>query len=152
MPHDSFLNKETDVDKKRFDPLGNGSYRKIASGKVLVADDNRDIAETTSMIIQLWGHDVRMAFDGEDAYRQVLQWRPDVVLLDIAMPRMNGLEVARAIRKKGFLEMRLIALTSHGYGAVKRMADEAGFDIVLTKPSSQEALRAAIERGIYSER
>jgi signal transduction histidine kinase/ActR/RegA family two-component response regulator len=103
--------------------------------RILVVDDNRDAAESLAMMLQLLRHEVRVAHDGVEAIEATAAFRPEVVLLDIGMPRMNGYEAARHIRKQpGGDQVVLIALTGWGQAADKQLAMEAGFDLHLTKP------------------
>ncbi len=109
--------------------------------KILVADDNRDIAETLATVLRLEGHEVEAVLDGEAAMDIYERMGPDVVLLDIGMPRMRGDEVARAIRKReNGTRVRLIAMTGWGQPSDKEMALEAGFDVHLTKPVDAQTL------------
>ena len=101
--------------------------------RILVADDNRDIAETMAEILRLEGHEVHVAFDGKEALESYRQVDPDVVLLDIGMPGLRGDEVARIIRAQS-VTVRLIAVTGWGQPSDKASAVSAGFDMHMTKP------------------
>ncbi|HTU67605.1 MAG TPA: ATP-binding protein [Steroidobacteraceae bacterium] len=107
-----------------------------AAGKrVLVVDDNRDAAESLAMILQFAGHEVITAFDGAQALDRVRGFRPDVVLMDIGMPGMDGYEVARRMRADPALRgLTLVAITGWGQAKDKDRALGAGFDRHLTKP------------------
>ena len=106
-----------------------------ASRRILVVDDNRDSAESLALLLQVTGNDVRTAFDGLEAVEEAERFRPDVVLLDIGMPRLNGYEAARRIRDEPWgKEMLLIAQTGWGQEEDRRRSQEAGFDAHLTKP------------------
>ncbi|HYD93840.1 MAG TPA: ATP-binding protein [Noviherbaspirillum sp.] len=109
--------------------------RSTVKRRVLVVDDNRDAADTLAEFLQLEGHEVRVAYDGEAGLAQFAAFRPDTALLDIGMPRLNGNEVARHIRglPEGAGAM-LIAVTGWGQDKDKQRAQEAGFDHHLTKP------------------
>ncbi len=103
--------------------------------RVLIVDDNVDAAESLSMLLNTLGHDTRLAHDGEQALDVVQAFKPDVVLLDIGLPRVNGYEVARRIRRMSLGEgPHLIALTGWGQAEDRRRAKEAGFDHHVTKP------------------
>lgn len=103
--------------------------------RVLIADDNRDAAESMSMLLQMMGHEVRTAYDGIHALKVAEEFRPHLVLLDIGMPLMNGYETARRIREQPWgQKMRLVAITGWGQEADKRQAVQAGFDRHFTKP------------------
>jgi PAS domain S-box-containing protein len=108
---------------------------------VLVVDDNRDSAESLAMYLELMGHTVSTAFDGEQAITTVQAKRPEVVLLDIGLPGQNGYEIARKIRETaGGREILLVAITGWGQEEDKRRAREAGFDLHLTKPVDPHAI------------
>jgi signal transduction histidine kinase/CheY-like chemotaxis protein len=109
--------------------------------RVVVIDDNADIRETLHMLLSLWGHEVAMASDGRAGLDCVLHDRPDVALIDVGLPGMNGYDVARAIR--GSIpngEIRLIAVTGYGQPADRELALQAGFDAHLLKPISPTVL------------
>jgi signal transduction histidine kinase len=108
---------------------------RIPSKRILLADDNRDAAESLAIILRLEGHDVQLAHDGITALRLYEERRPDVALLDIGMPRTNGYEVARQIRATpGGDGVLLIAITGWAQDADKAQSRAAGFDHHLTKP------------------
>jgi CheY-like chemotaxis protein len=110
--------------------------------KIVVADDNIDSAESMMMLLQLDGHDVRSAFDGRDAIEVAEKFRPDAILLDIGMPRMNGYDTAREIRKTEWgRETILVALTGWGLEKNKRDALAAGFNHHLVKPVDIDEIR-----------
>jgi CheY-like chemotaxis protein len=103
--------------------------------RVLVVDDNRDAASAMGMLLRITGNEVRAAYDGMEAVRVAKQFCPDVVLLDIGLPRMNGYEAARAIRAQPWSRgMVLIATTGWGQDADRQRSREAGFDHHLVKP------------------
>ena len=110
--------------------------------RVLVVDDNADAAESIGVLLQLWGHEVRLAHSGEEALQAVSDFHPHVVLLDIGLPVMDGYEVARRLRRElGGEEAVVVALTGYGQESDRRQAQEAGFDHHLTKPVEPEALQ-----------
>jgi PAS domain S-box-containing protein len=110
--------------------------------RVLVADDNRDSAQTMTLLLAKMGADVRTAYDGDEALTLAGQARPDVVLLDIGMPKMDGYEVARRIRAAPWgADIKLIALTGWGQDEDRRRSKEAGFDHHLVKPVNPKVLR-----------
>ena len=103
--------------------------------RVLIADDNRDAADSISMLLQMAGHEVTVAYDGQQALENIETLRPEVALLDIGMPGLDGFEVARRVR----LDIRirntlLIAVTGWGQASDKARALAAGFDLHFTKP------------------
>jgi signal transduction histidine kinase/CheY-like chemotaxis protein len=113
------------------------------SRRVLVVDDNQDAATTLAELLRLFGSDARTAHDGQSAVRETEQFRPDIVLLDIGLPDMNGYEVARLIRQlPGIAQPRLVALTGWGQEQDKQLAAQAGFDEHWTKPVDPAKLQA----------
>jgi two-component system CheB/CheR fusion protein len=113
--------------------------------RILVADDNIDAAESLAMLLRMHGHAVAVVHDGLGAVRHAAQWRPDVVLLDIAMPGLNGYEAARRIRAAAGREMpTVIALTGWGQDEDRKRSAEAGFDHHLVKPVDPGALAAIL--------
>ena len=114
----------------------------IATGRrVLVVDDNEDAAESLAMLLRLMGLQCRTAHDGPSGLELARAEQPDVVLLDIGLPGLNGYDVARAIRAEGWsAHTRLIALTGWGQDDDRRRSRAAGFDAHLVKPVSMEQL------------
>jgi CheY-like chemotaxis protein len=111
--------------------------------RVLVADDNRDAAESMGMLLRLMGNDVKIAHDGLEAVEQAADFRPDIVLMDIGKPRLNGYDAARRMREQAWSEgTMLVALTGWGQVEDKRKATEAGFDRHFTKPLDPAKLQA----------
>jgi signal transduction histidine kinase len=107
----------------------------FSPSRILVVDDNRDSVETLGMVLKLQGHDVHTARDGLEAVQAAAAFRPNLVLLDIGLPKMNGYEAARRIREHEWgKSMALIAMTGWGQEEDKRRAFEAGFDHHMTKP------------------
>ena len=114
--------------------------------RILVADDNRDTADSLQRVLALYGHEVRVAYDGAAALSVGEQFRPRVAILDIAMPGTNGYEVARALRSRHGAEVTLVALTGWGQDADRRRALEAGFDYHLIKPIDPNELNTLLGR------
>jgi CheY-like chemotaxis protein len=108
--------------------------------RVLVADDNRDAADSLQRLLALSGHEVRVAYDGDSAVSVGGEFRPRVAILDIGMPGTNGYDVARALRRSHGEEVTLVALTGWGQDADRRRAADAGFDHHLIKPVDPGAL------------
>jgi PAS domain S-box-containing protein len=105
------------------------------SRRVLIADDNRDAAESLALLLKLDGHDVRVVHDGEAAVSSFSDFRPEVALVDIGMPGLNGYEVARTVRKGSLgRAVTLIAVTGWGQDRDKAQALAAGFNHHFTKP------------------
>ncbi|MDB6012212.1 MAG: hybrid sensor histidine kinase/response regulator [Gammaproteobacteria bacterium] len=109
--------------------------------RILVADDNRDAAEGLRMLLSLDGNEVYAVNDGEEVMKIAESLQPDVVLLDIGMPKLNGYEVARLIRAQPWGQrLRLVAITGWGQPKDRQNATDAGFDEHLTKPIDYELL------------
>jgi PAS domain S-box-containing protein len=109
--------------------------------RILVVDDNVDSATSLAMILRRMGHDTQTAFDGLEAVQAAAAFQPQVVLLDIGLPKMNGYEAARRIRQQRWEQkLAIIALTGWGQEKDKQMALDAGFDHHLTKPVEPVAL------------
>jgi signal transduction histidine kinase/ActR/RegA family two-component response regulator len=109
--------------------------------RILVVDDNSDAVNSLAMLLKTIGSDVRIAHDGEEAVRVAGEFRPDVALLDIGMPKMNGYEAARAIRQQPWgHNVVLIAVTGWGQDEDKRRSKAAGFDHHLVKPVDPNAV------------
>ncbi len=110
--------------------------------RVLVVDDNADLADSLALLIRWWGHEVSVVYDGPAALAAARAQHPDVVLLDVGMPRMSGYQVARQLRQQWEPDrMRLVALTGYGRPEDRRRSREAGFDCHLTKPVDPEVLK-----------
>ena len=109
--------------------------------RVLVTDDNIDAATSMTMMLQLMGHEVFTAYDGQEAVESAAAHRPDAILLDIGMPRLNGFDAARVIREQPWgRDILLIAVTGWGADDDKRRSKEAGFDYHLVKPANPAVL------------
>ena len=109
--------------------------------RVLVVDDNKDEAESLAMFVQLAGHEVQMAHDGPTALEVVRKFKPEVVLLDIGMPGMDGYEVASNLRRQPELaKLCLVAVTGYGQDDDRRRAFAAGFTHHVTKPIEPDRL------------
>jgi len=114
--------------------------------RILVADDNRDAADSLQRILALYGHEVRVAYDGAAAVNVGEHFRPRVAILDIAMPGTNGYDVARELRLRHGANVTLVALTGWGQDADRRRALAAGFDHHLTKPVDPETLNTLLAK------
>jgi len=124
---------------------GNGSGEPAACLRVLVADDLRDSADSLGLLIELMGHRVEVAYDGEAALHAAERLRPDVVLLDLGMPKLDGFEVCRGIRGLPWgAPVCLIAQSGWGQEEDRRRTAEAGFDHHVVKPIDPEALEALL--------
>jgi CheY-like chemotaxis protein len=115
--------------------------------RVLVVDDNRVVTESWAVLLKLWGYEVGLAHDGPAAVAAALTQQPQVVLLDIGLPGMNGYEVAQRLRDQPGLEKPLlVALTGHGHEEDRCRSREAGFDHHLVKPVDPEELHDLLTR------
>ncbi|HEV8549055.1 MAG TPA: response regulator, partial [Polyangiaceae bacterium] len=113
--------------------------------RVLVVDDNVDAAETLALLLEALGAETRVAHDGASALAEYPRFEPELVLLDIGMPGMDGHEVARRLRAADPARKAvLVALTGWGQAEDRRLAREAGFDEHLVKPAGLEALKAIL--------
>lgn len=115
------------------------------SRRILVVDDNVDAATSLGMLLQLSGHNVVMAHDGPAALESARTFLPEVVLLDIGLPRMDGLEVGKRMREDlGMKEALLVALTGYGRDEDRQRSQEAGFNAHLVKPVDLDLLHAML--------
>jgi PAS domain S-box-containing protein len=116
-----------------------------AGRRVLVVDDNRDAAESMAALLQLLGHDVRVATDGPSAIARAVESRPDIVLCDIGLPLMDGYQVVAELRARpGFAATRFVALTGYGREEDMKRSRAAGFDAHLVKPADLATLTAVL--------
>ncbi|MBC7852874.1 MAG: response regulator, partial [Pirellulaceae bacterium] len=114
--------------------------------RVLVVDDNKDAALTLGMLLRATGQDVRTAHDGLAALEAAVDFRPQVVLLDIGLPRMDGYEVAKKIRQQAnFKDVTLVAMTGYGQESDRQLSREAGFDHHLVKPADFKQVQKILE-------
>ena len=115
--------------------------------RILVVDDNCDGADSLAEILALMGNDTRTAYDGQQAVSMASVFRPDVVLLDIGLPKLNGYEAARLIRQQSWSNgVMLIAITGWGQLKDRERTREAGFDHHLIKPVDPQALLTLLAR------
>jgi len=116
-----------------------------SSRRVLVVDDNVDGAESLAMILKVWGHTVRLSHDGPAALEEARRFQPEVVLMDIGLPGMSGLEVARQLRQQPeFAQTLLVAMTGYSQEADRRRSKTAGFDHHFVKPVELESLQVIV--------
>jgi CheY-like chemotaxis protein len=118
------------------------SLDEVAGGlRVLVIDDNRDSADSATDVLRLLGNQVETAYDGESGIAASVRFRPHMILLDLAMPGMDGFEARRQLHELGgSLSPYLVAMTGFGNEEDKRRTRAAGFDAHLTKPVELDAL------------
>jgi two-component system CheB/CheR fusion protein len=127
------------------EPAGRPSSEIVPSARVLVVEDNPDAAESLQMLLELFGHRVRVVHDGPAAIDAVRAEAPDLALVDIGLPGMNGYEVARHLREQPGLERTtLVALSGYGRDEDKQRAIAAGFHLHLTKPIDADRLQALL--------
>jgi len=120
---------------------------KPASRRVLVVDDNVDGARSLTILLRLGGHQVHMVHDGLAALDVARTWTPEVVLLDIGLPLMSGLEVARHMRGElGLTSTLIVAMTGYGQDEDRHRSQEAGFNAHLIKPLDLDELRVLLAR------
>jgi CheY-like chemotaxis protein len=109
--------------------------------RILIVDDNKDAADSMALAVQLAGYTVRAAYDGPEGLELAFVFAPDLVLLDLGMPGLNGFEIAQRIRRETWGQsLTLIALTGWGQEQDRRRTKDAGFDAHLTKPVSPSEL------------
>ena len=118
-----------------------------AALRVLLVDDNLDSSDSLAMLLRLWGHRVDVAPDGPAALEAARALTPEVVLLDIGLPGMDGHEVGRRLRLEAGLEqVLLVALTGYGAEEDHKLSQESGFDLHFVKPVDLDALRELLAR------
>ena len=125
--------------------MGSPSARPPGS-RILVVDDSVDSAETLGELLKIWGHEVLLAHDGPAAVAAARDYRPEVVLLDIGLPGMDGFAVATELRKEGTAGRMLVALTGYGEQQDRDRAQKAGFDHHLVKPIDPDTLQKLLVR------
>ena len=113
----------------------------LSRTRILVVDDNRDSADSLEMLLRLKGNDIRIAYDGLEAVEVAETFRPELVLLDIGLPKLNGYDVARRIRQQSWgRDVTLVALTGWGQEEDRRRSQEAGFNLHVVKPVDLDGL------------
>jgi CheY-like chemotaxis protein len=121
--------------RRPLSPSAPGAPLPAVSRRILIVDDSEDGAESLAMLLQFAGHETHKAHDGVAAIEAAERIRPDIVLLDIGLPRMNGYEVSRHIRKEPWGKgLVLVALTGWGQEEDRHRSREAGFDAHMVKP------------------
>jgi len=123
-----------------------GTGRTTSRRRLLVVDDNKDAAESMSMLLEMWGHEVAFAYDGPSALETAERWQPQAVFLDIGLPGMDGYEVAARLRAlPQARDAVLIAITGYGQEDDRLRSRQAGIDHHLVKPVAPDALRNLID-------
>jgi len=115
--------------------LGDEGRRARGSSRVLIVEDNEDAAESLKMLLEILGHTVHVVHDGLAALGAARRFRPDLMLVDVGLPGMNGYQVARQIRTEPLLRSAvLVAVTGYGGAQHRERANAAGFDHYFRKP------------------
>jgi len=118
--------------------------RSPVSRRILIIEDNPDSRETLQLLLRVWGHDVEAAEDGWAGVKKALEWRPELALVDIGLPRLDGLQVARKVREALGDQITLIALTAYSQPEDRRRAFQAGFDHFMSKPADLDELQRLV--------
>jgi CheY-like chemotaxis protein len=103
--------------------------------RILIVEDNPDGRDMLRLLLELLGHEVIVAADGEEGVEKALAWRPEVAVVDIGLPRLDGYSVARRLRRELGGDIFLITQTGYGRPEDQQQALAAGFDVHLTKPA-----------------
>ena len=124
------------------EPNINNTTPGVLKRRVLIVDDNQDAATTLALILKLTGHEAHIRFDGQTGVEAAESLRPQVVILDISMPGMDGYQACRFIREQPWGKpVLLVALSGYGQEDHKRRSTEAGFDAHLVKPVDLTTLK-----------
>jgi CheY-like chemotaxis protein len=124
----------------------------VPGHRVLVVDDNRDVADMQALLLRLSGQTVQRAYDGPTALRLASEFKPEVVFVDLVMPGMDGLTLARLLRKiKGMETARIVALTAFTQTAFRDATKAAGFDGHIAKPASAGDIIRALGSGSHDQ-
>jgi signal transduction histidine kinase len=130
------------------EPPPDDRFETVAPRRILVADDNPDAGESLALLLRSAGHTVHLAADGESAFALAARFRPDVAFLDLGMPRLNGYDLARRIRREAWgRAIPLVAVTGWGQEADRKRGEAVGFDHHLVKPVAPDRL-AKLLRGL----
>jgi signal transduction histidine kinase/ActR/RegA family two-component response regulator len=131
-------------------PVATEPLPSVRRGRILVVDDNRDSAESMASILRIDGHEVSIAFDGRKAIEVAERDRPNVILLDIGLPRLNGYDACRVIRESGLDKVFVIAMSGYGQNEDRQRSQMACFNAYLVKPIEFDALRVLIAEALTS--
>lgn len=118
---------------------------------ILLVEDNRDLADMVALVLELEGHVVHTAYDGADGLREAARIKPQVAVLDIGLPKLDGVELAYALRQMHGSDVTLIACTGISDGLVGARVASAGFDHVFVKPVSIDTLLGAVTEACARE-
>jgi CheY-like chemotaxis protein len=116
------------------------SLRTIGRHRILLVEDNIDVADSMTLLLKLYGQEVTLARNGQEAVEMALRERPDAVLMDIGLPFVDGYQACRAMRSEGLTDLLIVAVTGYGQESDKQKAAEAGFDQHMTKPLEAQAI------------
>jgi CheY-like chemotaxis protein len=123
------------------------TMRRMTPIRILLVDDNADATEALGTLLELEGHEVKWALSGPEALSIVESFTPDVALIDISMPGMDGLELAQLLRQRAQCSLtKLVALTGYAAAATRLEAVDEGFDCHLIKPLSLDDLADVLRR------
>jgi CheY-like chemotaxis protein len=116
------------------------------SERILVVDDNRDAADSLARLIQSFGLDAKAVYDGSEALEVTAEFQPDMALVDLGMPGMDGFETVTELRRRrGNVHLIVVAVTAWSRDEDKRKAYDSGFDLHVPKPMSVERLKEVLE-------
>ncbi len=136
----------TTVRESLVDPSPRRPHSAETSRRILVVDDNQDSADTLARLLRLSGNETRTAFDGLEAVEAAATFRPDIVLLDIGLPKLNGYEACRRIREQPWSNgVIVVALTGWGQEDARQKSKDAGFSGHLVKPINYDALMRLLD-------
>lgn len=113
--------------------------------RVLLVEDNQDFADSVAMALELDGHRVRVAYDGRAGLAEAATSRPEIAILDIGLPGMDGVELAYALREQHGGKLRLIACTGYADETTRQRMASANFDRTFTKPVDLQMLLSAVK-------
>lgn len=123
-----------------------GNATQPRARRILVVDDNRDAADSLARLLRLNGHAVQVAHEGADALALAQDHAPEIILLDLGLPGMNGYEVCRRLRQDGNRDMQIIAMTGYGQDRDRHLTADAGFDLHTVKPVDIGVLQKLMDR------
>ena len=120
---------------------------------VLIVDDNADTTETAALLFAAWDHEIRVAHTGPEALQVASDFEPEIILLDIGLPEIDGYEVARRLRQDPrFKDTLMIAMSGYGQNTDQQRSREAGFDEHLVKPVDLERLNQLLSEKVGLKR
>jgi len=116
------------------------------TSRILIVDDNKDLAASLARLLRILGHEVEVVYDGRKGIEIARSFRPEVVLLDIGLPNLDGYQVARTLREEGFHDTIIIAVSGYGQEEDRKRSREAGMDHHLTKPVDLKTISELISQ------